>query len=343
MRRLYTRAASIFLVFLLCLVHLAPMASAASTYTEVKIACTKCAGTGKKVCSICKGTGIRKSSKCYLCKGSGRRGKCSSCKGCGYTIDYASTISEYQPPEENTFAGTINDKEVVGYLDDTYQYRIDGSTDYNGAFVIYDSKGTALYKLAIRIDKGSSAKTYTNGSSAVSVSYYTALSKECKWGSTYTTATSDDWTITLSEVNDASDGVFKGTMNAVLKPAKYGGEGLEGEVRISGAFCMQMQEVHSVAREYRRANLDYDTANPHNFYQSYSDTNSSSDSSTDSSSGSSTTAVDHTCRTCKGSGRCGGCAGRGWKISSASGKVIDCVRCKGTGRCQVCYGTGKVY
>jgi len=285
-----------------------------------------------------------------MCKGSGRIGECYPCKGNGYTIGYESSVSVDTVAEENTFFGTIDGEEVVGYLDDTYQYRIDGETDYNGGFVIYDQEGRALHQLWIRIDEGNSVKTYTSASKggALSVSYYPALSEDFKWGSRYDTAASDDWSITLDEVNCSSDGVFSGTINAVLKPAKYGGKGLEGEVQISGVFHMQMQEVHLVAEEYRKENSKYDAANPHNYYQSYSDDTSSgdissSDSSTSSTSSGSSFKVDHTCRTCHGDRKCTGCAGRGWKVNKNNGKIYDCVRCRGTGQCDVCHGTGKIY
>lgn len=63
-----------------------------------------------------------------------------------------------------------------------------------------------------------------------------------------------------------------------------------------------------------------------------------------SSSGSgSSTSIDHTCRTCHGSGLCKSCAGRGEKRRSSDGKVRDCNICRGSGSCSICYGTGKVY
>lgn len=45
------------------------------------------------------------------------------------------------------------------------------------------------------------------------------------------------------------------------------------------------------------------------------------------------------CPICHGSGRCDGCAGRGWK-TYVNGYAEDCTRCRGTGQCQNCYGRG---
>lgn len=353
MKKFFTQVVSVFLAVLVCFFAFTPVADAASTYKETKIACTECDGTGKRVCSICDGTGKRtsrrssSSTQCYLCKGSGRRGTCQTCKGTGYTVKYVSSVSNYSTPKENTFVGTINNKNVVGYLDDTYKYHIDGETEYNGEFVVYDKQGNALSKLSIAIDKGTGAKTYCpeNNKSSVTLRYYPQLSKNYKWGSCYATSSSDDWTVTLSDVNYSDDGVFTGTVNAVLKPAKYGGSGLEGTVRVTGAFNLTMKEVHPTAKTYREKNSKYNAANPHDFNQYYNSgvEDSDSSSSTSPSSGSSTNKIDHTCRTCGGTRKCNGCAGRGWKISSATGKIIDCTRCHGTGTCQVCHGTGKVY
>lgn len=316
------------------------------TYSEVKIKCEDCDGTGKKICVICDGTGVRRSSQCRSCKGSGRSLKCYTCRGDGYRIGYQSNALEYRTPEKNTFVGTVNGQDVVGYLDNSSRFYLDGQFDYTGFFVIYDSNGNALHQLAVRIADTKSANTYTSGdgSHGLVVFFTPTLGAGYNWGSSYSTNTSDNWIITLSEVNCSDNGTFSGTINADLKPAAYGGKGLTGQVRITGAFNMQMQKVHSTAEAYRKANSGYDIANPHDFYQSGS-TGSTTGTipSTPDIPSSSGNKVDHTCISCKGSGRCTGCAGRGWKISNANGKVIDCARCRGSGRCQVCYGTGKIY
>lgn len=47
------------------------------------------------------------------------------------------------------------------------------------------------------------------------------------------------------------------------------------------------------------------------------------------------------CKSCRGSGECGHCSGRG-KVSGFIGTSIKCARCNGSGVCPACRGTGKI-
>ncbi len=357
MKSFAKRLTSWLLICLMSVLAFAPMpANAASTYTEKKVSCEKCNGTGKLACWKCKGSGKNGSSKCPVCSGSGRRIKCSTCDGKGYTITHVSTNSgsSTSAAPANTFVGTINGSKVTGYLDYTYQYRIDGVTEYEGQFVIYDSKGNAVHNLAVRVDNKKSIKTYTaaDKKSGLVVMYYPTLSSNNKWGGCYTTATSKDWTFTLTKAEYSSKGVFTGSVNAVLNPGSYGSsKNLKGTVKVTGSFNMQMQKVHPTAAKYRSTHSAYNSANSQSFYQSYNDgvdssssssssssnkpSSSSSSNSTTSNSSSSSTAKTYRCNICKDTKLCQRCHGQ--KKFLTGGKFwVDCGQCHGSGHCS-CY------
>lgn len=63
------------------------------------------------------------------------------------------------------------------------------------------------------------------------------------------------------------------------------------------------------------------------------------------SNGSSNSRLPDGCWVCGGSGKCTGCAGRGWYIVRGYGTMNDtmhdCLECNHSGRCSACHGTGK--
>ncbi len=68
MKGFWKRVTSGLLLLLMVATVAAPMAGAASAYTEAKAKCKKCDGTDKDKCFPCKETGtgkFNKSSKCY--------------------------------------------------------------------------------------------------------------------------------------------------------------------------------------------------------------------------------------------------------------------------------------
>jgi len=339
------------------------------TYAQVNVDCTYCDGTGENTCYKCGGDGVYADKTCRICKGSGKYNKCGFCEGAGYKVEYEDAVSDYASSEENTFVGIVNGEKVVGYLDDTYQFDWkDGEIYYHGNFVVYDSGGTAKYKLSLGICKGKGVQTYTSAgkySSGFSLMFSPSLSGESQWSGMY--MKDDDWVIALKEAEYTSSGTFSGTVNAILIPGKYA-EGATGDVWVCGSFHMSMQEVHPVTEKYRALHSDYAAANPHDYYQSISAGSGSGsyggvllDPAFGSSSGGGGSKREQTCVACNGNGKCHVCHGQGYRACSGSqcnagrckacrgtglydhGKYVrSCIVCSGDGICNICKGTNKV-
>ena len=92
------------------------------------------------------------------------------------------------------------------------------------------------------------------------------------------------------------------------------------------------EEYEKLKREQRAAILEYEMRG--NF-----PTNTGNNTSTESQSSSPRQEYVN-CKGCGGSGKCTGCAGRGWYKYTVY--VDNCAVCNGTGRCGVCYGRGTI-
>lgn len=248
----------------------------------------------------------------------------------------------------NTFVGTINGEEVIGYLDNTYVYYLSGK-DYNASFVTLDENGAPKYKIYIRINEDVSVGSYSdsgkNDRDKVYLFVYTKFDKTKEtFNDSYTFRDSKkSWTMELTNAEYSDDGVFEGTLEGTCMPYTYNHSPAYTEVTISGSFHFQMQTIHPTMETYRSEHSEYAAANEVSYVQSLGTSfgGSSSGASTSSASKGSST-VDHTCRTCKGTGSCQKCYGSGVIINSYNNKVRTCVRCQGSGKCAVCAGTGEV-
>lgn len=242
----------------------------------------------------------------------------------------------------NTFVGTINGEEVVGYLEDTDLGYRSGLT-YESKYLMFDGSGVPRYKVYIEIDKNLETGTYSSEGEydrdKVYVTVYAKWKEEsAKWEDYYTFRDSDKaWSFSLTGADYSDNGVFTGSVSGLCMPGPYSGDASDAQLEISGSFNFQMQAVHPTVEAYKAEHPD----KARNYGSSSTGSSSGSDKSTSSDSGKS--AVDHTCRTCGGTGSCKKCYGSGSTINPYNGKVRDCVRCRGTGDCAVCYGTGKVY
>jgi len=250
--------------------------------------------------------------------------------------------------EDNTnmFVGTINGEDVIGYLDKTYVYYLSGK-DYNASYVIFDENGAPKQKIYIRINKDVPAGTYSSSGQDTDKVYLSAEmafnATKQKFSDSYTFIDSDkDWTLELTSAQYADDGVFEGTVNGTCMAGRYNNSPSYTEVTISGSFNFQMQTIHPTMETYRAENPEYNTANETSYVQSFGTSPAGSSANGSGSSGSSSS-VDHTCRTCGGTGSCQKCFGSGVIINSSNGKLQSCVRCLGSGKCAVCAGTGSVY
>lgn len=120
--------------------------------------------------------------------------------------------------DTNTFAGTINGKNVIGYLDSTYTYRVSGDTDYNATFITLDENGAPEYEIYIRMYKDVSTGTYSNSGQydkdKIFLTVYTVFDEASqKFGGSYTFLDSNkSWTINLTNAEYSDNGVFKGTI-----------------------------------------------------------------------------------------------------------------------------------
>jgi len=244
--------------------------------------------------------------------------------------------------DTNMFVGKINGEDVIGYLDETYVYYLSGK-DYNASFVTFDENGAPKYMVYICINKDVPTGTYSDSGKydrdKVHLSVYTVFNTTTqKFSGYYTIKDSDkSWTMELTDAEYSDDGVFKGSIDGTCMPGPYNHSPLYTEVTISGSFHFQMQTIHPTMETYRADHPEYNAANEVAYVQSFG--TSSAGGSASSKTGSS---VDHTCRTCGGTGSCKKCYGSGWITNSYSGKLQTCMRCQGSGKCAVCAGTGTV-
>ncbi len=247
----------------------------------------------------------------------------------------------------NMFVGKINGEDVVGYLDTTYVYYLSGK-DYNASFVTFDENGTPKYELYIRINKDVPTGTYSDSGKydkdKVYIAVYPEFNKSTnKFGGSYTFRNSEKgWTVGLNSAEYSDNGVFEGTLEGTCMPDKYNSSPTYSEVTVSGSFHFKMQTIHPTMEAYRTGHPEYNEAHKVSFVQSLGTPPSGSGQTGNGSSGSNLS-VDHTCRTCGGTGSCTKCYGSGAIVNSYNNKVQTCVRCSGSGKCAVCSGTGAVY
>lgn len=197
----------------------------------------------------------------------------------------------------------------------------------------------------MRIDKDVPTGTYSDAGEydrdKLYIAVYTQFNvAKQKFSDYYTFRDSDkSWTVKL---DNADDGTFKGTLDGTCMVGAYNASPSYTEVTISGSFHFQMQTIHPTMETYRAEHSDYNAANEVSYVQSF-ETPSSGASAGGSASSGTGSSVDHTCRTCGGTGSCKKCYGSGVIINSYNNKLQVCVRCQGSGRCAVCSGTGSVY
>lgn len=245
--------------------------------------------------------------------------------------------------DTNTFVGTINGEDVIGYLDKTSKGYSSGIT-YQATFVTFDENGIPKYEILINVDKNIPLGTYcdtdpTNyGSYKISTSVYTEYNEtKSQFGGLYWLRDTAKWSMELTKAEYADDGVFEGTYTeGAAVPSPYTKSPLYTEVGISGTFNYQMGKTHPTMETYRAEHPEYGSSKG-------SGAPSVGSSGGDTSSSGSSSSIDHTCRTCGGSGSCKKCYGSGWISNMYNGKLNKCPRCYGSGNCSVCYGTGSVY
>lgn len=249
--------------------------------------------------------------------------------------------------DTNTFMGTINGEDVIGYLDSTYTYNLSGEMDYNATFITFDENNAPEYEIYIRINKDVPTGTYSNSGQSdkdkAFLTVYTVFDENSqKFGGSYTFRDSNkSWTIGLTNAEYSDDGVFKGTVEGTCMPGRYNSSPAYNELPISGSFNFQMRTIHPTIEAYRAGHPEYAAAHEVNYVQSFGTSSVGSFSGGDDSSGSKSP-VDHTCRTCHGTGVCQKCFGSGAIKNSNNFKLEKCMRCQGSGKCAVCYGTGSV-
>lgn len=263
-------------------------------------------------------------------------------------LDAAAAESSSMVVEDDTnmFVGKINGEDVVGYLDETYVYYL-GGKDYNASFVTFDENGALKYKVYMRINKDVATGTYSDAGEydrdKMYISVYTQFNEtKQKFSDYYTFRDSDkSWTVKLDNAEYADDGIFNGTLDGTCMAGAYNYSPSYTEITISGSFNFQMQTIHPTMETYRADHPEYSAANEVSYVQSFG-TPSAGASAGGSTSSGTDSSVDHTCRTCGGTGSCKKCFGSGWITNSYNGKLQSCMRCQGSGRCAVCAGTGTV-
>ena len=85
---------------------------------------------------------------------------------------------------------------------------------------------------------------------------------------------------------------------------------------------------------------------PQGVYGGYSTSSNAGASTGSSSSGSTSESMlgDKPCPTCRGTGVCNNCNGKGWHYDEYFGNgKLHCTNCNGNGKCPWCKGTGKTY
>lgn len=250
--------------------------------------------------------------------------------------------------DTNAFVGTINGEDVIGYLDSTYTYHLSGDVDYNASFVTFDKNGEPEYEVYIRMYEGVPAGTYSdsgkNDRDKVFLTVYTVFDeKSQKFGGSYSFWDSDkSWTMELTNAEYSDDGVFKGTVEGIGMPGRYNHSPAYTELPISGSFNFQMRTIHPTMETYRTDHPEYDAVHEVSYVQSFGTPSIGLPPDLDDSD-EGKWSVDHTCRTCRGSGVCQNCYGLGNIKNRYNYRVEKCVRCQGTGKCPVCYGTGEVH
>lgn len=105
--------------------------------------------------------------------------------------------------------------------------------------------------------------------------------------------------------------------------------------------ALRHKGAYRMDETYRAEHSEYNAANMVSYVQSFGTPSSGASASGSASSGTGSS-VDHTCRTCVGTGSCKKCYGSGGITNSYSGKLQSCMRCQGSGKCAICAGTGTV-
>lgn len=133
---------------------------------------------------------------------------------------------------------------------------------------------------------------------------------------------------------DAQTRHVAGTFSASPKTARSNGG---GSVSITGSFDIYLGEQVDAVKELYDAAKDGGSAAP-----SPSAGYTGGQKEESGSAGRDT--VDHTCRTCNGTGKCYICGGDTLnRLGSDEGKVHKCITCNSTGKCPVCHGLRVVY
>lgn len=248
----------------------------------------------------------------------------------------------------NTFVGTVNGEDIIGYLDVTYAYYL-GGKDYNACFVTFDESGAPKYEIYIRIDEDVPVGTYSDAEKhdkdKVFLFVYTAFDETTQqFKDSYTFRDSNkSWTMELTNAEYSDNGVFEGTLEGICMPYAFNDSPSYTEVEISGAFHFQMQTLHPTMETYRSEHPTYDSAHEVSYVQTLGTPAINFSTGDEPAFPDTNFKVDHTCRTCHGTGLCQRCHGLGETKNPYDFKVRDCVRCQGSGICTVCYGTGKIY
>lgn len=226
--------------------------------------------------------------------------------------------------EENIIKATIDGKEEIFYVVVTENNAKGGYYYFHGLSLT--SSGTLGKSLSF----GVNPNVQTGKTAEFDVIYYRPdysldeqYSKKSKQKAVYT--------LTVNEENGTH---LEGTFEADLKTGSRHGYAV---IPISGSFNLNYgQQVDSVKELYDiakgRGSSSGSAASGSPAISGNVDTGTTRKET-----------VDHTCRTCGGTGRCYICGGDGLnRLGSDEGKVHKCHTCHGTGTCQVCYGSGVV-
>ncbi len=263
----------------------------------------------------------------------------------GFTASVDVEVAE-RTDSSNILTANVDGKKKIFYLEETKA----GSDGYEISFTSFNDDCSPDSHCYLRIDSREEPGIYSNENGFRYSAYFSISTKydvgKDSFSDSYVvidysskkTETYGTYELCLNQKIADSD-VISGTMNATMRAYMYSNLPKDATLQVSNLeFHCKKGETHPVVLELRKNTQVSDDGNitGGSDFDIYDDEDGYVD-----------TKVDHTCRTCKGSGECTGCAGRGWKRSwnSYSGeyRLIDCVRCSGSGSCSVCYGTGKVY
>ncbi len=257
---------------------------------------------------------------------------------------YSAVFADETPA--NTALVNIDGTDYVFYLkeaDLSYGNQIEAT------YITFNPRGEMLYRLRIQLDKDIPTGSYTNKDRTydndiyLDTEYYSSTNV---WGKSYRASYSrGSFDLNLSYRSDdwmTYEGSFTGSLNYTMRDNNISIScsyfnftmGTTNELATSLAAETQKEESNSTSdTEKSSAGTAYSAAS--NYYDDY-------DFDEDTYSGKSS--VDHTCRSCHGTGNCSICGGDGNNsYGSSTGREHSCHTCHGSGRCQVCYGTGKVY